>query len=177
MEIKDYIQAIYDKHGIDEDFDDEEDYSESGDENASVTIEKPISNTDIKPPMVGLVMYYGYYGSISGVINDITKGMVENYPDIDWEFHYYEWYGEVCEQIWGYDGGVQYKGAYEIVPAFYSRGNGDRRYIDGVQDDYDFSVPEPMPENPYPCPEYVPGERNSPDEYDIFWINPAFREN
>ena len=49
-----------------------------------------------------------FYGSISQCIMEMTDGLQEHYPDIDYEFHYYECYGRVSDDIYIYLGGKWY---------------------------------------------------------------------
>lgn len=99
-----------------------------------------------------------FYGGISEVIENIPEGMKKYYPKFIWELHYYEWYGNIVEEIYGFDGDLEYSGGYEVV---------------GPEDEYDFSIPKPSEEEPYTCPAYVEGDYDG--WFRRYWMNPVLR--
>ena len=101
-----------------------------------------------------------FYGGISEVIDSILEGMKKYYPEFIWELHYYEEYGEISEEIYGFDGSREYSGGYEIVGP-------------GNEDEYDFSIPESNEEEPLTCPAYIEGDYDA--WFNRYWMNPALR--
>ena len=65
-------------------------------------------------PQYSEVTFNTCYGSI-GSFCRLPEAMVENYPGIEFEFHYIEWYGNVVDNAEIYDGEQIYQRAWEVL--------------------------------------------------------------
>ena len=130
-----------------------------------------------------------FKGGIDLVCINIKNYLSKFYPEIDWEFHYYERYGEVYDQVIVSVGEKQYSGEYEILLSpdeelleiEYEEwkecgGEGDPppKTIDEWYESVDFSIPQPTTDNPYPIPKYVLAGYNTADKV-YYWACDKFR--
>lgn len=67
-------------------------------------------------PKYSRIVFDECFGSI-GEFCKLPKDLITEYPDIQFEFHYLEWYGEVGDEVWIYDGKKLYRRAWPVRPA------------------------------------------------------------
>ena len=130
-----------------------------------------------------------FSGGIDLVCLNIKNCLSKFYPEIDWEFHYYERYGEVYDQVIVSVGGKQYSGAYEVLLSpdeelleiEYEEWNEDGgegapppKTVDEWYESVDFSIPQPTTDNPYPIPKYVLDDYDAGDKI-YYWACDQFQ--
>lgn len=130
-----------------------------------------------------------FTGGIDSVCINIKNWLPVFYPELDWEFHYYERYGEVYDQVIISVGGKQYSGDYEILlcpdedflaeeykewEEAGNEGEPPPKTFEEWYDSIDFSIPQPTANYPYPIPKYVLDEYDAGDKV-YYWACDQFQ--
>ncbi len=91
-------------------------------------------------PHYSEVTFYTCYGPI-GKFLGLPADMVENYPDIEFEFHYTEWYGDVTDSVMIYDGEQMHHRSWEIVPEDFEEDEEDDEEQEELTEEDPFHAP------------------------------------
>ena len=67
-------------------------------------------------PKYSRILFDECFGSIGEFCN-LPEDLKAEYPDIQFEFHYLEWYGEVGDEVWIYDGEKLYHRTWDVCPS------------------------------------------------------------
>lgn len=127
-----------------------------------------------------------FYGLMGKSMSAMNAGMQEFFPDIDYEFHYYEWYGDIYDSVDIVIGGKSYGGRYffHTLSEYLEEEDYDEdddeceekplKTIDNVLALPEFQIPEATEDNPYPIPESILDDEFSfPPEME--WFVPKFK--
>jgi len=130
-----------------------------------------------------------FSGGIDLVCDNIKKHLNSFYPEIDWELHYYERYGDVFDSITISINGRQYSGEYEVLlppdeefleeeyeiwEADGAVGDLPPKTLDEWYETVDFTVQKPTEKIPYPIPRYVLDEFDAGDKV-WYWACDKFQ--